>query len=61
MTTLRHHISAIQAAPLVRGLVAFGSAEAATRVVRLAALLIVARRVIPVILLSRAMDRPSAH
>ncbi|QSB44315.1 oligosaccharide flippase family protein [Tsuneonella flava] len=47
MTALRHHISAIHAAPLVRGLVAFGSAEAATRVVRLGALLIVARRVTP--------------
>ena len=47
MTALRDHISAIQAAPLVRGLVAFGSAEAATRIVRLGALLIVARRVTP--------------
>ena len=33
MTALRDHISAIQAAPLVRGLVAFGSAEAAKRIV----------------------------
>ena len=47
MTALRHHISAIQAAPLVRGLMAFGSAEAATRVVRLGALLIVARQLTP--------------
>lgn len=47
MTALRHHVFAIQAAPLVRGLFAFGSAEAATRVVRLGALLIVARRVTP--------------
>ena len=47
MIALRRNISAIQAAPLVRGLVAFGSAEAASRVVRLGALLIVARQLTP--------------
>lgn len=47
MIARRHHISAIKDAPLVRGLVAFGSAEAATRVVRLGALLIVVRQVTP--------------
>lgn len=47
MIALRRNISAIQAAPLVRGLMAFGSAEAASRVVRLGALLIVARQLTP--------------
>ncbi|MFK4003481.1 oligosaccharide flippase family protein [Qipengyuania sp. NPDC077563] len=55
MNTLRSTISAVSAAPLVRGFVTFGSAEAATRVVRLAALLIVARRVPPEILGTAAL------
>jgi O-antigen/teichoic acid export membrane protein len=55
MSALHHHISVLRAAPLVRGMVAFGSAEAATRVVRLGALLIVARRVTPEILGAAAL------
>lgn len=47
MTAIRPLFDALTRSPLVRGLVAFGSAEAATRVIRLGALLIVARRVTP--------------
>jgi O-antigen/teichoic acid export membrane protein len=47
MTAFHPSIHALAASPLVRGLFAFGSAEAATRVIRLGALLIVARRVTP--------------
>jgi len=47
MPAFRPSIHALAASPLVRGLFAFGSAEAATRVIRLGALLIVARRVTP--------------
>ncbi|MBY6127757.1 oligosaccharide flippase family protein [Qipengyuania aquimaris] len=47
MNAIRTTATALLASPLVRGLVAFGSAEAATRVVRLGALLIVARKVTP--------------
>ena len=47
MTAIRPFFDALTRSPLVRGLVAFGSAEAATRVIRLGALLIVARRVTP--------------
>lgn len=47
MQALRHFFSALTASALIRGLVAFGSAQAATRVIRLGALLIVARRVSP--------------
>ncbi|GAB5348339.1 oligosaccharide flippase family protein [Alteriqipengyuania sp. 357] len=47
MFAIRTTITRIASQPLVSGLVAFGSAEAATRVVRLAALLIVARRLSP--------------
>ena len=47
MNAIRITFSAMASGPLVRGLVAFGSAEAATRIVRLGALLIVARRVTP--------------
>tara|TARA_B100000378_G_scaffold146450_1_gene118284 strand:+ start:1181 stop:2452 length:1272 start_codon:yes stop_codon:yes gene_type:complete len=47
MTAIRPLFDKLTRSPLVRGLVAFGSAEAATRVIRLGALLIVARRVTP--------------
>ena len=47
MTAIRPLFDGLTRSPLVRGLVAFGSAEAATRVIRLGALLIVARRVTP--------------
>ena len=47
MTAIRPFFDKLTRSPLVRGLVAFGSAEAATRVIRLGALLIVARRVTP--------------
>ncbi|WP_306093895.1 oligosaccharide flippase family protein [Qipengyuania flava] len=47
MTAIRPLFDALTRSPLVRGLVAFGSAEAATRIIRLGALLIVARRVTP--------------
>ncbi|MBO6527393.1 oligosaccharide flippase family protein [Erythrobacter sp.] len=47
MPAIRSSLYALTASPLVRGLVAFGSAEAATRVIRLGVLLIVARRVTP--------------
>lgn len=47
MRAIRQLIHILTASALVRGLVAFGSAQAATRVIRLGALLIVARRVSP--------------
>ena len=47
MTAIRPLYDKLTRSPLVRGLVAFGSAEAATRIIRLGALLIVARRVTP--------------
>ena len=47
MTAIRPLFDGLTRSPLVCGLVAFGSAEAATRVIRLGALLIVARRVTP--------------
>lgn len=47
MTAIRPLFDALTRSPLMRGLVAFGSAEAVTRVIRLGALLIVARRVTP--------------
>lgn len=47
MTAIRPFFDKLTRSPLVRGLVAFGSAEAATRVIRLGVLLIVARRVTP--------------
>ena len=55
MFALRTTIGQFASTPLLRGLVAFGSAEAATRIVRLAALLIVARKVTPEILGTAAM------
>ena len=47
MQAIRHLSSFITTSPLVRGLLAFSSAQAFTRVVRLCALLIVARRLSP--------------
>jgi lipopolysaccharide exporter len=55
MNAIRHPIAAFAASPLVRGLLAFGSAEAATRVVRLGALMIIARRVTPEVLGTAAL------
>ncbi len=46
-TSYTGRLTTLMRAPLVQGLVAFASAEAATRVVRLAALLVVARAVAP--------------
>lgn len=47
MPAFRPLLDAAAASPLARGLLAFGSAEAATRVVRIGTLLVVARRLTP--------------
>lgn len=55
MTVFRLPLPRIASSPIVRGLIAFGSAEAATRIVRLGTLLIVARKVTPEILGTAAL------
>ena len=56
MFTIAHRISHITArSPVMRGLLAYGSAEAVSRVVRLASILIVARRISPEMLGTAAL------
>ena len=56
MFTIAHRISHIMArSPVMRGLLAYGSAEAVSRVVRLASILIVARRISPEMLGTAAL------
>ena len=47
MQSFRAHIGGVASSPLVRAFIAFGSAEAATRILRLMSLLIIARLVTP--------------